>query len=132
MYARPTVSVDEGLEIVARARRDADERFGEAVAVAVVGAGGELVAFAADDALGPLPRLVAVRKAYTAALLRRSTREAAVSVASGTLDLARLGEAQLLTTVGGVCVVDGDTVRGGVGVSGLAADDDESVALRAL
>ncbi|WP_308797904.1 GlcG/HbpS family heme-binding protein [Agromyces silvae] len=128
---RPVVGVEAALAAVYGGLNDARAAHGETsgVAVAVVGPAGELVAFGAHDLVGPLPRRVALRKAYTAVLLRRSTREAAASVADGRLDLEQLGDDELLVVPGGEPVRSGGAVLGAVGVSGLSADDDEAIAV---
>lgn len=128
--ARPTVSLEAAQELIATAFEIARgcETTDVPIACAVVDSAGELVAFAADDGCGPLPRRLAARKAYTAVLLRRTTTEVRAAVAAGTLDLAQLRDADLVTMLGGApIVIDGQFI-GAVGVSGMPPEQDALLA----
>ena len=106
--ARPFIGVDRALGIVSAVISQ------EEAACAVVGPMGELLAFAADDRVGALPRRLAVRKAYSAVMFRRSTALVAASVADGALDVASLGDEMLFSGIGGVPIVIDGIVVGGV------------------
>jgi glc operon protein GlcG len=130
MHRMTSIAVSEALVIVQDAVRSARERHGDSalVACAVVGAHGELVAYAAADGLGPLPRRLAARKAYTAVLLKRATSGVRTAVHEGMIDLDRLADADLIAIPGGIPILAGGLIVGAVGVSGLAPDDDEALA----
>ncbi|QWA13084.1 heme-binding protein [Sodalis ligni] len=98
------------------------------LAAAIVGAGGELVAFGAHHSCPPLPRLLAQRKAYTALMLRRSTRIVQEDVRSGSLDMSVLNDPRLLPMPGGEPVFINGTVVGAIGISGLTAEKDIELA----
>jgi glc operon protein GlcG len=134
VYLRATVSLHDAQLLVARALDTAQEHSadGAAVACAVVGSGGELVAFAAHDACAALPRTVALRKAHTALALRRSTTIVQADCQSGRLDLDRLADADLLALPGGIPIVVDGAVVGAIGVSGLTAEQDADLAAMAL
>jgi len=100
------------------------------VAVAVVGTGGELIAFGAHASCPALPRLLARRKAFTAMTFRRSTEIVAREVRDGVLDLSWFHDDRLLAMPGGVPVFGPNGVVGGVGVSGLPAPRDAALAER--
>jgi uncharacterized protein GlcG (DUF336 family) len=101
------------------------------VSVFVADGHGELVAAATMDGAAPDTRLNAQRKAYTAARSdARTTRDLAEKVP----DAAERASFDPFFTffLGGVAVFDGDVRVGAVGVSGLAGDVDEQLALRAI
>jgi glc operon protein GlcG len=93
---------------------------------------GELVAAATMDGAAPDTRLNAQRKAYTAARSdARTTRELAAKVRDDPVELASFDPFFTFFT-GGVAAFDGDRRTGAVGVSGLAGDEDEKLAVRGL
>jgi glc operon protein GlcG len=118
---------DEAAVAVDAIRRELERR-GKAAVIAVVDAHGELIAFLRmDDA--PLSSIaVACNKAYTAARLRRTTREQGARVAARGIEMSYYGDARLTGFGGGVPVhVDGATL-GGIGVSALSDEEDEALA----
>jgi glc operon protein GlcG len=93
---------------------------------------GELVAAATMDGAAPDTRLNAQRKAYTAARSDAlSTRQLAEKVRDEPAELASFDPFFTFFT-GGIAAFEGDRRVGAVGVSGLAGDQDEELALRAL
>jgi glc operon protein GlcG len=93
---------------------------------------GELVAAATMDGAAPDTRLNAQRKAYTAARSdARSTRDLAEKVGGKPAELASF-DPFFTFFKGGVAAFDGERRVGAVGVSGLAGDDDDALARRAL
>jgi uncharacterized protein GlcG (DUF336 family) len=102
------------------------------VSVFVADEHGELVAAATMDGAAPDTRLNAQRKAYTAARSdARTTRELADKARDDAAELASFDPFFTFFT-GGVAAFDGDRRAGAVGVSGLAGDQDEELASRAL
>ncbi len=100
------------------------------VCIAIVDYHGELVYFERLDntQLGAVS--VAVDKARTAAKFKRSTKVLEDAVASGRNAMLRLGDATPIQ--GGLpIVIDGKFV-GAIGVSGVASQQDEQVALAGL
>lgn len=100
------------------------------VSAAVVGTGGELIAFGAHASCPALPRLLAVRKAITAMLFRRSTDIIAREVREGSLDISGFHDDRILAMPGGVPIRCAHGVIGGVGFSGLPAVRDAALAER--
>jgi glc operon protein GlcG len=102
------------------------------VSVYVADEHGELVAAATMDDAAPDTRLNAQRKAYTAARSdTRSTRELAEKVRDDPAELASFDP--LFTFFnGGVAAYEGGRRVGAVGVSGLAGEEDERLAVQAL
>jgi glc operon protein GlcG len=102
------------------------------VSVFVVDDHGELVAAATMDGAAPDTRLNAQRKAYTAARSdARSTRELAAKVLDNPVERASF-DPFFTFFLGGVAVFDGEVRIGAVGVSGLAGEVDERLALAAI
>lgn len=122
----------DGAEVALRlgaflAEREADPAT-RGAAVAVVGAGGDLVAFGAHTSCPSLPRLLAPRKALTALLFRRPSAVVAREVKEGALDLAPFHDPRMLAMAGGLPLVCAGEVIGAVGVSGLPPAQDVAVA----
>jgi glc operon protein GlcG len=102
------------------------------VSVFVADDHGEIVAAATMDGAAPDTRLNAQRKAYTAARSdARTTRELADAVRDEPAELASF-DPYFSFFLGGVAIFDGGRRIGAVGVSGLAGDVDEQLALRAI
>jgi glc operon protein GlcG len=102
------------------------------VSVFVADDHGELVCAATMDGAAPDTRLNAQRKAYTAARSdARSTRELAEKVRDDPVERASF-DPFFTFFLGGVAAFDGDERVGAVGVSGLAGDDDETLAREAI
>jgi glc operon protein GlcG len=102
------------------------------VSVYVADAHGELVAAATMDGAPPDTRLNAQRKAYTAARSdARTTRELAEKVRDDPVERASF-DPFFTFFLGGVAVLEGGERVGAVGVSGLAGEVDEQLALRAI
>lgn len=131
---RATISLSAAQDLIQAAFEVArqDSATSNAVACAVVGSSGELIAFAAHDECGPLPRALAARKAYTATILKRTTTAVKAAVAAGHMDLARLGDHDLVPMPGGAPVVLDGAIVGGLGVSGLPPEDDARIADEAV
>lgn len=100
--------------------------------IAIVDDGAHLVLFRHMAGSALISREIAVRKAETAAKIPRPTR-ALAERAYGTKDappaapgLAAIGDVILFA--GGLPIKHGDTAIGGIGVSGVTADQDEQCA----
>ena len=102
------------------------------VSVFVADSHGELIAAATMDGAAADTRLNAQRKAYTAARSDAiSTSELAEKVRDDPAELASF-DPFFSFFKGGVAVFEGDTRVGAVGVSGLAGEVDERLALDAI
>ena len=120
----PPISLAQA-QTVGRAAMAEAQRQGVAVAVAVVEPGGSLVWFerADDTQYGSIE--LAQRKAATAALYRRPTREYYDAVSKGALGLTTLG---VVASPGGVPILAEGRVIGAIGVSGGAGLQDAQIA----
>ena len=102
------------------------------VSVFVADEHGEVVAAATMDGAAPDTRLNAQRKAYTAARSdARSTTELAAKVRDDAVERASF-DPFFTFFRGGVAAFEGDRRVGAVGVSGLAGEEDERLACRAI
>jgi uncharacterized protein GlcG (DUF336 family) len=118
-----TTSVSQAMVQAAMKRA---ESLGALVSVAVVDAGGNLVAFARMDGAEIAGPTLAVDKAYTAVSNRISTQELSVLAAPGgpLFGLHSNGGGRFVIFGGGIAVFEGSVVVGGIGVSGGAVDED--------
>jgi uncharacterized protein GlcG (DUF336 family) len=102
------------------------------VSVFVADDHGEVVLAATMDGAAPDTRLNAQRKAYTAARSdAHSTRELAEKARDDPVERASF-DPFFTFFLGGVAAFDGDARVGAVGVSGLAGDVDEELAVQAI
>ncbi|MFM1964797.1 MAG: hypothetical protein RL134_522 [Actinomycetota bacterium] len=104
------------------------------VSVAIVDAGGHLIAFERMDGAEIAGPVLAPDKAYTAVAHRVATHDLADAVAPGG-DLVGMHSAdhgRYIAFAGGLPLWDGDRVVGGVGVSGGTGAQDRACAEAAL
>ena len=127
MHREPVIGHAEALTAVDTIRAELARRSKTAV-IAVADAHGELIALARLDG-APLSSItVATNKAFTAARLRRSTREHGARLRERGVDIAFYGDPRYVGFGGGLPVRLGQTVIGAVAVSGLSDDEDEALA----
>lgn len=128
-YQRSVLSLSEAQKALDRMLQEASKAPDRPVAIAICDDQGELVAFARMDKCAPLPLSVARKKAYTAARARSDTKAFADRLKSMGWSVSDLGEPNLLPVQGGVAIIAADgSPLGGIGVSGLAAAEDEAIA----
>lgn len=125
------LEIDLGLaQRMSAAARLSAAASGALVSVAVVDAGGHLVAFERMDGAEIAGPVLARDKAFTAVAHRISTHELTSLVQPGA-DLAGMNSAdhgRYIAFAGGVPLWDADRVVGAVGVSGGSADQDRTAA----
>jgi glc operon protein GlcG len=98
------------------------------VAIAVVDNHGFLVAFEKMDNTQTASVQVAIDKALSSAMYRRPTKAFQDGVAGGGAGLRVLNLRGASTVEGGLPIVVGGKIIGGIGVSGVTADQDGAVA----
>jgi glc operon protein GlcG len=130
MYERPTLSLDAASSIIQAVLRRTHCQNGTpaGLACAIVGSLGELIAFGAQDGCGALPRKLALRKAYTSLILRRTTTEVKDAVTAGQIDMDRLNDPELAPMPGGAPLLLNGVIVGAIGISGLPPVDDAAIA----
>ena len=99
------------------------------VAIAVVDTGGHLVAFSRLDntQIGSVD--IAIGKAVTANNLKRPTKALQDGIAQGGGNLRLLAVKGIMPLEGGVPIVVDGKIIGGIGVSGVMANQDAEVAM---
>lgn len=121
---------------LAEARRATDAILNEAmkqpdrpVAVAVVDDSGRLVAFARMDGCRPMPQQLALKKAYTAAVIGTDTAAYAERLKSTGRSVADANDPNMTSIRGGVVIqrASDKAFLGGIGVSGLRGEEDEEL-----
>lgn len=130
---RREVNLAAANEFCASAMAEAT-RQGALVSVAVVDAGGHLVAFERMDGAEIAGPTLAADKAFTAVAHRISTEELATLAAPGgeLYGLAANGGGRYVIFAGGVPLWSEGRVVGGIGVSGGSARQDSACASAAL
>ena len=133
MLSVESVDIATAANIVAGAHAEAARR-SILVSVAVVDAGGHLVAFGRMDGAEIAGPVLAVDKAFTAVANRIATSELAELAAPGgeLFGLQANGGGRFVIFGGGVPIVSAGHVVGAVGVSGASAADDEACALAGI
>ncbi|MBV8773618.1 MAG: heme-binding protein [Deltaproteobacteria bacterium] len=135
-YQKAMLSLDDARQAMERMLEEALKAPNRPVAIAICDDQGELVAFVRMDRCAPLPLTIARKKAYTAARTRSDTKAFADRLKSMGRSTVDLGDPNLIGVQGGIAIVSADgTPLGGIGVSGLAAEEDEAIArvgLRAI
>jgi glc operon protein GlcG len=128
-YQKAVLSLDDARRAMERMLQEALKAPTRPVAIAICDDQGELVAFTRMDKCAPLPLTVARKKAYTAARTRSDTKAFADRLKGMGRSGVEFGDPNLLAVQGGVAIIGTDgTPLGGIGVSGLAAEEDEAIA----
>jgi len=125
------MTFDRAQEIIRRALENAAE-FNRPICVSVCDQYGFLVAFARQDGAPVRGIWIAQQKAFTAVRMGISTEAFLVRLRKDNLEAAWFGE-NLVALPGGNVVKDAaGTVIGAIGISGLAAHEDQQVADAAI
>jgi glc operon protein GlcG len=137
MYNKPMLSLDQAQRAMAAMLERATQHPELPVAIAIVDDVGNLISYARMDRCRAIPQRMAVRKAYTAALSGQDTLAYAERLKSQGRTVAEMGDPNLAAVQGGLVILHTETggIMGGIGVSGLTAQEDEDIArlgLRAL
>ncbi len=129
-FQKPVLSLEEARGAMDRMLQEVQQKFqNRPVAIAIVDDQGELVSFARQDRCAPQPPIIARKKAYTAARTRSNTVDYAQRLKSQGRSAAEFGDPNLLALQGGAVIPGPEgAVLGGIGVSGLTAEEDEQIA----
>ncbi|MEV6300518.1 heme-binding protein [Actinoplanes sp. NPDC051861] len=104
------------------------ERLGKALSVAVVDAGGHLIAVKRSDGARALTPSIAIAKAYSAAIMERPTNmlyDWAQSNPGFFAQLSQMATHPIVATEGGVTIKRDGEILGGLGVSGGTPAEDQ-------
>jgi uncharacterized protein GlcG (DUF336 family) len=124
-------SLAEARTLIEQAQERALE-IGKALSIAVVDYGGYLVALQRMDGARPMTPSIALAKAYSAAVMQRPTAMLKGWSESDPVffgQVARMGHQPIVATLGGYTLKRGETILGGVGVSGGSPEEDEAIVL---
>lgn len=137
MYNKPMLGLEQVQKAMSAMLAKANEEPDRPLAIAVVDDVGNLVSYSRTDRCRPIPQRMAIRKAYTCALSGQDSKDYAERLKSQGRTVAEMGDPMLAAVQGGVVLVhkSSGAIIGGIGVSGLSAQEDEDIArigLRAL
>lgn len=125
MKTRPALTLADCERVAAAAVAEAG-RHAWSVAIAILDDGGHLLHFVRMDGATPANAAIAVEKARTAALSRRTSGAWEERVKAGRVAMLRMPG--ILPVQGGVPIVADGTCVGAVGVSGVQSHEDEQIA----
>ena len=125
MKTRPVLTQEDCLKICAAAEAEAN-RNKWLVAIAILDDGGHLLHFTRMDGATPANAVIAVEKARTSALSRRTSGNWEERIKAGRTSMLKMPG--ILPVQGGVPIVADGTCIGAVGVSGVQSHEDEQIA----
>jgi uncharacterized protein GlcG (DUF336 family) len=130
MYDKPMLSLDQVQKAMAAMLEVVTKKPDQPVAIAIVDDLGNLISYARMDRCRVIPQRLAIRKAYTSALAGQDSRAYAERLKSQGRSVAEMGDPNLAAVQGGVVILHpgSGSIMGGIGVSGLSAQEDEDLA----
>jgi len=130
MYDKSVLSLDQVRRAMDAMLDNATQALDRPVAIAIVDDNGDLMDFARMDRRRKGPQRMALRKAYTCAISGQDSKDYAARLASQSRTVAEMGDPMLAAVQGGVVVLHpgSGSIMGGIGVSGLASQEDEDIA----
>lgn len=129
------ITLDQAQTIIAAALKQGRTMGLKPLSVAVLDAGGHLVAFAREDRSSTLRPQIATAKASGALAMGMSSRAIAEVAAERPTFIAAaagLNPAGIIPAAGGVLIQADGAVIGAVGVTGDTSDNDETCALAGI
>jgi glc operon protein GlcG len=124
MKTRPMLTLEDCKKISAAAEAEANKNKWN-VCIAILDDGGHLLHFARMDGGTPANAEIAIEKARTAALTRRSSKMWEDRVAGGRIVMLKM---PVLPVQGGLPIMSDGTCVGAVGISGVQSHEDEQIA----
>jgi uncharacterized protein GlcG (DUF336 family) len=129
MYKREVLGLEDARTAAEAILAEASKEPNRPIAVAVADDRGDLIYLAKMDGGYPLFIHMAINKAYTAARFRMHTRAFAERQKQRGWELDTWTDNKVTAVQGGLCIKNADGISlGGIGVSGLQADEDEEIA----
>jgi uncharacterized protein GlcG (DUF336 family) len=128
------LELQEARRLISLAQEHASE-CGKATTVAIVDAGGFLVALERQDGARPMTPSIATSKAYSAAVMQRPTNMLKAWSDSDPVffsQVGRMGMHPIVATEGGVTIKRDGELLGGIGVAGGRAEEDQAICEAAL
>lgn len=121
------VTLEQARKVIAAAGAESRAK-GWPMAIAVVDTAGTLVAYEKIDNTQTASARIAIDKAVSSAIYRRPTKVFQDALASGGAGLRVLNLREASTVEGGLPLVIDGKIIGGIGVSGMAPDQDGVIA----
>lgn len=131
MYQKETIGLEEAQRAInAILQEQAKDPQKRAISIAVVDDNGDLVFFARTDGGRSVTGDVAMRKAYTSVRVRSNSGAFAERLKQTGRSISDMGDPRMIGFQGGVCIMKpgSQVCIGAIGVSGLAAEEDEALA----
>ena len=130
MFDKPMMGLDQIQKAMNVMMAKANEDTDRPLAIAIVDDVGDLISYVRMDRCRKIPQRMAIRKAYTCALSGQDSKDYAARLKEQGRSVAEMGDPMLAAVQGGVVVLHPSTgaILGGIGVSGLAAQEDEDIA----
>ena len=130
MYDKPMLSLGQAQDAIAAILAGANKEPDRPLAIAIVDDTGSMISYGRMDRCREVPKRMAIRKAYTCALSGQDSKDYAERLASQGRTVAEMGDPMLAAVQGGVVILhpSSGSIMGGIGVSGLAAQEDEDLA----
>jgi uncharacterized protein GlcG (DUF336 family) len=129
MVQHSSVTLEEARKVIAAATKKAQE-IGQPMNIAVVCAGGHLLAFErmANAWLGSVD--ISIKKAWTSRAFNISTKDLSTHSQSGNqfFGIHASNDGKVMIFAGGLPLKSGNTVVGAIGVSGGSGEQDQAVA----
>ncbi len=128
MHTVPVLGIAEAMRALAAMQEEASKEPQRPVAFAIVDHNGDLLCYARMDRLAPTPQQFALRKAYTSAKMRASTKTWGEGLKTRGMAVSEYGDPKLVSIQGGLPITTPDGICiGGIGVSGRRAEEDEAI-----
>lgn len=131
MFTVHKVSSDEALRMIQKSIDEAN-KINKAIAIAVAGPEGELLAFLRMDGANPASAQIAQSKAYTSARDCKSSRAQGEFMRNENREQAYWTDKLITGFGGGLPVYHEGKVIGAIGISGLSEEEDERIAAAAI
>ena len=130
MYDKPMLGLSQAQDAINAILGEANKEPDRPLAVAIVDDTGSMIAYGRMDRCRKVPKRMAMRKAYTCALSGQDSKDYADRLAGQGRTVAEMGDPMLAAVQGGVVILhpQSGSIMGGIGVSGLAAEEDEDLA----
>ena len=129
MATKPALTTEQVKAAMDAMLAKANETPDAPVAMAIVDAGGEMLAYMTMENLRVFSRRHARRKAYTSAIIGRDSGEHAAGLAAQGRGIADMGDPGFTYGQGGLVIMKDGVILGGIGVGGYPsgqADEDLS------
>ena len=133
MYMKEVLSLEQVRQSMNAMLEAALKEPDRPIAIAILDDNTNLLNYARMDGCRLNPQGVAIRKAYTAVMFGQNSSDFAQRLKNENRQVTDFGNPSLVAVKGGVVVMssNGD-ILGGIGVSGLTAEEDEEIALIGL